>query len=199
VVTSTVSGEGKSTVAVNLALALGQLGTVLLIDADLRRAALAKLFGLDSKTRGLTDLVAGTAKVTECIRTMPGDIHVLCAGSTIPPDPLKILSSERFSTVLAKAAATYDTVLIDSAPVELVSDARVLATQASGVVYVIKADDTPHQAVRQGLSALSDSGTTLLGAVLNQINPKAVHRYGKYVYSRYGRYGHYSYGHNPQS
>ena len=105
------------------------------------------------------------------------------------------------STVLAKAAATYDAVVMDSAPVELVSDARVLATQASGVVYVIKADDTPHQAVRQGLSALSDSGTTLLGAVLNQLNPEAVHRYGKYKYgySRYGRYGHYSYGHTPQA
>jgi succinoglycan biosynthesis transport protein ExoP len=201
VVTSTVSGEGKSTVAVNLALALGQLGTVLLIDADMRRPALAKLLGQDSKMPGLTELVAGTARVTECIRTIAGDIHVLCAGSTIPPDPLKILSSERFSTMITAAAATYDTVLIDSAPVELVSDARVLATQASGVVYVIKADDTPHQAVRQGLSTLNESGTTLLGAVLNQVNPEAAHSYGKYKYgySRYGRYGHYSYGHNPQS
>jgi len=132
---------------------------------------------------------------------VPGGIHVLCAGSIIPPDPLKILSSERFSTVITEAAATYNTVLIDSAPVELVSDARVLATQASGVVYVIKADDTPHQAVLQGLSTLKERGTTLLGAVLNQINPVAVHRYGKYKYgySRYGRYGHYSYGHDPQA
>jgi capsular exopolysaccharide synthesis family protein len=201
VVTSTMSGEGKSTVALNLALALGQLGNVLLIDADLRRPSLAKLFGQDNKTAGLTDLVAGTAKVSDCIRAVPGGIHVLFAGSTVPPDPPKILSSERFSTVLQNAATTYDSVVIDSAPVELVSDARILATKTSGVVYVIKADHTPHQAVRQGLSALSDTGTPLLGVVLNQIDPKRAQAYGnyKYGYSRYGRYGPYSYGQDPKS
>jgi capsular exopolysaccharide synthesis family protein len=201
VVTSTMSGEGKSTISVNLALALGQLGTVLLIGADLRRPTLARLFGLDSKKPGVTDLVAGTAKVTECIHEVPGGIHVLFAGSTIPQDPLKVLSSERFSTVLAKAAETYDTVVIDAAPVELVSDARVLATKSNGVIYVVKADSTPHQAVRQGLSALSDTGAPLLGAVLNQVNPDHAHTYGKYKYgySRYGNYNTYSYGHGPES
>ena len=117
------------------------------------------------------------------------------------PDPLKILSSERFSTMLAKAETSYDTVVIDSAPTELVSDARVLATKASGVVYVIKAGETAHQAARQGLCTLNDSGAAFLGAVLNQVNPREVHAYGKYKYgySRYGRYGTYSYGHDPES
>ncbi|MGB5715843.1 MAG: polysaccharide biosynthesis tyrosine autokinase [Gammaproteobacteria bacterium] len=201
VVTSTVNREGKSTVAYNLALALGQLGKVLLIDADLRNPSLANLYGLDSETPGLTDLVAGTVTLAECIRKIPEDIHVLFAGSTVPPDPLKILSSERFSKLLQEAAATYDTVVIDSAPVELVSDARVLATRATGVVYVVKADETAHQVVRHGLSALIDTGTTLLGVVLNQINPDQAHAYGKfkYGYSRYGNYSHNSYGHAPRS
>ena len=162
VVTSTVAGEGKSTVALNLAQALAQLGKVLLIDADLRRPSLAKQLGVESKTPGLTDLVAGTAAMNECLHLMPGGIRVLFAGSTVPPDPIKILSSERFSEVLEKAAASFDTVVIDSAPVELVSDARLLATRATGVVYVIKADATPHQAVHHGLRALIDTGTTLL-------------------------------------
>jgi len=201
VVTSTMSGEGKSTVAVNLALALGQLGKVLLIDADMRRPSLAKQFGRDSRAPGLTDLVAGTANVTEYIHKVPGDIHVLFAGSTVSPDPPKILSSERFAKLLARAADSFDTVVIDSAPVELVSDARILASRASGIIYVIKADATPHQAVRQGLSVLSDSGTALLGAVLNQITPREAHSYGKYKYgySRYGSYSPYSYGHDPKS
>ncbi len=201
VVTSTVNGEGKSTVAFNLALALGQLGKVLLIDADLRNSALATLFGLDPRTPGLTDLVSGAATVEECVHKNPEDVDVLFAGSTVPPDPLKILSSERFSKLLEKAAADYDTVVIDSAPVQLVSDARVLATRATGVIYVAKADATAHQVVRYGLDALIDTGTPLLGIVLNQINPDTAHAYGKYRYgySRYGGYGHYSYGHDPGS
>jgi Mrp family chromosome partitioning ATPase len=91
--------------------------------------------------------------------------------------------------------------VIDAAPVELVSDARVLATKSNGVIYVVKADSTPHQAVRQGLNALSDTGAPLLGAVLNQVNPEVAHSYGKYKYgySRYSHYGPYSYGSNPQA
>jgi succinoglycan biosynthesis transport protein ExoP len=200
-ITSSVNGEGKSTVALNLALALGQLGKVLLIDADMRNSGLATLFGLDSRTPGLTDLVAGTFEVEECIRKIPEDIHVLCAGSMVPPDPLKILSSVRFSKLLEEAEAIYDTVVIDSAPVELVSDARVLATKATGIVYVVKAGETAHQVVRHGLDALIDTGTPLLGVVLNQINPNKAHAYSKhrYGFSRYGSYSNYSYGHDPRS
>ena len=201
VVTSSVSGEGKSTVALNLALAMGQLGKVLLIDADLHSPMLARFLGVDPMAPGLTDLVAGTATMAECFRNIPGDIDVLFAGSTLPPDPPKILTSEQFSKLLEEAQASYDTVIMDSAPLELVSDARLLATRATGVVYVVKADATPQQAVRNGLNALIDTGTPLLGVVLNQINPDNVHAYSKhkYGYSRFGSYSEYSYGHGPKS
>ena len=81
--------------------------------------------------------------------------------------------------------------VVDSAPVELVSDARMLATKATGVLYVIRADDTSYQAVRRGLSNLAETGAPLLGAVLNQIDPKAAKSYGYYKYGSggYGRYG----------
>lgn len=194
VVTSTTLREGKTTVALNLALALGQLRNVLLIDADLRRPALAKLWGLEQAEAGLAELIAGTAKVSECVHRVTGDIHVLPAGKALPQDPLKILSSERFAEVLKKTAQAYDTVVVDSAPVELVSDAKVLAAQASGVLYVIKADDTPYQAVCQGLRNLGQAGAPLLGTVLNRLDPKEATGYARYGrYSRYYAYGRYGY------
>ena len=129
---------------------------------------------MDSKTAGLTDLVAGTAKVSDCIRAVPGGIHVLFAGSTVPPDPAQDPVLGAVLEDAGKGVPPPTTrVVIDSAPVELVSDARILATKATGVVYVIKADDTSHQAVRQGLGALSETGAPLLGVVSEPDRSKA--------------------------
>jgi capsular exopolysaccharide synthesis family protein len=195
VVTSTMSGEGKSTVAMNLALSMGQLGNVLLVDADMRRPTLAKRFGMDSRVLGLADFISGTAKVAETIQRIPGDIHLLPAGSNLPPDPQKILSSDRFHLVLQKMGELYDTVIIDSAPIEMVSDAQLLAKLATGLVYVVKSDDTPRQAVRQGINTISHVKAPILGIVLNQIDPKKVGSYGKYKYGyyRYSNYSNYGY------
>lgn len=193
VITSTVSSEGKSTTAINLAYSMSDLGNVLLIDADLRRPAVARKTGLDSNSKGLTDLVAGTAKVSECIHKVPGGIHVMPAGSSLPPDPIPLLSSERFSELLRKISTAYDTVIVDSAPVELVSDTRVLATHSTGVIYIVKADETPVQAVKQGLNSLKQSESHVIGIVLNQIDPSKAESYGKYKYG-YNRYAHYGYG-----
>ncbi len=194
-VTSTVSGEGKSTVALNLALSLAQLGNVLLIEADLRRPTLAGRCGLDPESLGLADLATGSARVIECIKRVSGDIHLLPAGSTLPMDPLKILCSKWFDHALQKMSEVYDTILIDSAPINLVSDAKLLSPKAAGIIYVVKADDTPHQAVRQGLNALDQTGAPILGVVLNQINTKILQYYGKakYGYDRYSQYTNYGY------
>ena len=90
----------------------------------------------------------------------------------------------------------YDTIIIDSAPINLVSDAKLLSPKATGVIYVIKADNTPHQAVRQGLNALNQTGgSPVLGVVLNQVNTKILQYYSKakYGYSPYRQDTKYGY------
>lgn len=193
VVTSTIPGEGKTTVSMNLALALGQLEKVLLIDADMRRASIAQQLGFAKDTPGLSNLVAGTAKASECIHPVEGtSVHVLPAG-IIPPNPLELLSSHRFSELLDKLSEAYDRIVIDTAPTQAVSDALVLSTQASAVVYVVKADSTPYPLAQTGVKRLRQVNAPLVGAVLNQVDIRKAGRYGKYGRYGYDRYYHYDY------
>lgn len=192
-ITSTVPGEGKSTLAASLAFALGQLERVLLIDADLRRATLGERFGLGKDSPGLSELVAGTAPLADCIhRDEAAGIDLLPAG-TIPPNPLELLSSHRLATLLGELTARYDRVIIDSAPAQAVSDALVLSQQSDAVIYVVKADATPLPVVEIAIKRLRQVNAPLLGVVLNQFDNARSARYGHYQYGRYRRYS-YAYG-----
>lgn len=187
VVTSSVPGEGKSTVAASLAMSLAQMETVLLIDADLRRPSIGTMFELDGKESGLSALVAGTEEGSDCIhRTEIENLHVLPAG-IVPPNPLELLASKRFADLLEKLASVYDRIVIDSAPTHAVSDAMVLSRHASAVLYVVKADDTTYHVAQTGIRKLRQVDAPLLGVVLNQIDLKKASRY-------YGKYGYYGYG-----
>jgi succinoglycan biosynthesis transport protein ExoP len=187
-VTSSVPGEGKSTVAINLALAHAQTKRVLLIDADMRRPSIAKVLGLDNTHPGLSMLVLGMVKLENCVYKIEGTtLEVLTAGS-IPPNPLELLISEKFRELLAKLGETYDTIIIDSPPVQLVSDAVILASMATGVVFVLKADATPFQLARRAIRALQRGGASIFGIVLNQADFKNEGYYGNY-----GKYNYHSY------
>jgi capsular exopolysaccharide synthesis family protein len=168
-VTSSIPGEGKSTVAANMAFALSKLQKVLLIEADLRRPALAERLGMNPRQPGLADLVADRALVSECLHR-DGNIDVIAAG-TSPHDPQAILTSTRFAELLAQWAVRYDRVIIDSPSTLSVSDSALLAHQADGVIYVIKADSTAVSLVRKGIAHLQRSGATFFGIVLNQADP----------------------------
>jgi polysaccharide biosynthesis transport protein len=196
VVTSSVPEEGKTTLSFNLAGALGQVKKVLLIDADLRRPKIGKLVGRDSNAPGLADLVAGQSQLSDCIffHAQAG-IHVMSAG-TVPPNPLELLSARRFEEVLEKLKTTFDVVLIDSAPLQLVSDALVLSQHASAVVYVVRADATPYPVAQNGLRRLRRVGANVIGVVLNQLDlDKAEKYYGEYSgYYSYKGYKKHGYG-----
>lgn len=198
VVTSSMAGEGKTTFAINQAFALGQIEKTLLIDADMRRPSIGNAFGLIAKAPGLSELVAGTRALHECIHPLEKETGVdFIPSGVIPPNPLELLASKRFKEILNQLEEQehYGHIIIDSAPTLLVSDALILAKQASGVIYVVKADTTPYQIVLKNLNRLRQLDTKILGVVLNQVDIKKLsEHYG----NQYGYYGHqysdYSHG-----
>ncbi len=192
-VTSSIPGEGKSTVAANLAYALGQMERVLLIGADMRRPTLAKNFDFPVGTPGLANLIAGTAKLEECVKHIDG-IDMLGAGA-VPPNPLELLSSPRFNKVIEFLRSKYDRIVIDSPPTQAVSDALVLATHANALLYVVKSEATPIPLVQKGVGQLLQSNAPVSGIVLNQVDIKKAQKHG---YSYGGYYDYYGYSNEAQ-
>lgn len=189
VVTSSIPGEGKSSVSANLAFALAQMGDkVLLIDADMRRPTMAKSFELPVGTPGLANLIAGTAKLEECIKHIDG-IDVISAG-TVPPNPLELLSSPRFEKLMEVLSGHYKRIIIDSPPTQAVSDAIVLGTMADALIYVVKSESTATPLVVKGVGQLLQNNAPVTGVVLNQVDIKKAQKYG---YSYGGYYDYYGY------
>ncbi|OIQ89961.1 tyrosine-protein kinase YwqD [mine drainage metagenome] len=188
VVTSSLPGEGKTTFAANLALAHAQTKRVLLIDADMRKPRLGRELGLDDDLVGLSSLASGEREAKDCMRSVPeSTLQVITAGA-VPPNPLELLLSQRFQETIAALSREFDLVILDSPPVHLVSDAIILSTLATGVVFVMKANSTPYQVAQRCLRALQGAKATLFGVVLNQLDfKKAESHYGDY--SGYGSYG----------
>ena len=189
VVTSSIPGEGKTTFAMNLAFAHAQTKKVLLIDADLRRPSIGKTLGLDKNTAGLSEYIAGSTPASQVILSVEGtDAKLLPSGRT-PPNPLELLHSEKFAQAVQRLKELFDIIIIDSPPVQLVSDSLIIAQHATGVIYVVKADDTPYQLARQGIKKLRRSEAPILGVVLNHLDFKRADRY----YGEYSGYSNYGY------
>lgn len=193
-VTSSIPGEGKTSVATNIALALGQVRKVCLIDADMRRPTVAKVLGVNSNSKGLANLVSGSDPTSECMHfNKELGIHIIPSG-VVPPNPLELLSSIRFAEAMKWLEENFDVVIIDSPPLQLVSDPLILAQYAHSVIYVVKADSTPYQVALGGLDRLREAKAHILGVVINQIDREKADRY--YGYGKYSAYGYgkkYSY------
>lgn len=188
VVTSTVPGEGKSSLSINLATALGQLERVLVIDADLRRSTLTATLGLPPDTLGLTDLVKGSTTLEQCVQRIKG-VDVLCTGRA-SGRPLEVLSSARMRETMQMLRGRYDRIIVDSPPLHAVSDTQVLANLADSVLFVIQSHATPHSRVEKALARLSQGNATVRGVVLNRVDIKRASRSG-YRYD--GLYDYYQY------
>ena len=186
VVTSGNPGEGKSTVCVSLAVALAQTGkTVLIVDSDLRRPRLHRVFGR-ALGEGVTSILVGEKTLADVvIQTEVPNLFVLPCGP-IPPNPAELLHSVHFSEMLRDMLSKYDRVLFDSPPLGAVIDAAVLGPQLDGVVVVIKAESTTRDSLTSTLRQLKDVSAVVRGVVVNDVDVSQK-EYG------YGRSGYYTY------
>jgi capsular exopolysaccharide synthesis family protein len=181
VITSSVPAEGKSTTAANLAMAMALDGKrVIIVDADLRRPSLHKLFRLESSP-GLTDVLVGTHEVEEVIKSSGVDnVSVISAGSP-PPNPAELLGSSKMTDLIEKLKSLADIVLFDSPPALAVADSIVLAGRTDGVLLVIGYGETKKANSRKAVELLSRANARVLGTVLNRIEgPSSGYYYGKY-------------------
>ena len=185
VVTSSIPGEGKTTFSSNLAMAHALTKKTLLVDADMRRPSVAKCFSLDPNAAGLSDLVAGNAKLSDCLQQIEGTTLAVMTSGSIPPNPLELLHSDRFTQTLQALSKHFEIIILDSPPVELVSDASVIAARASGVIFVTKAQSTPYPVAKKSLQRLRRSGGHIIGVVLNALDFNKAEKY----YGEYSGYG----------
>jgi capsular exopolysaccharide synthesis family protein len=200
-ITSAGPAEGKTTVACCVAIAMAQAGQrVLLIDCDLRRPRIHRVFGKQSDT-GVTTLLVGDGELCEDeLKTDIPNLSVLSAGP-IPPTPSELFLSNRFKALLESATEKYDRVIIDSPPVAVVTDAAILSTLVDGTVMVVRAFATTKDVARHGARALADVGGNTVGVVLNAVDvSRQGYQYYHYVYYAYDRRGYYEgYGEPPNS
>ena len=166
-VLSAESGEGRSFVAANLAVAFSQMGErTLLVDADLRKPSQHLLFNVSSNM-GLSNMLLGRAG-PECIAKVPHffDLSVLTAGST-PPNPQELLTRARLSSFLSEASAAFDIVIVDTPPVSRYADAQIVASRVGFGVLVTRSNRTNAKLLNQTRVSLRDCGANLVGTVLN--------------------------------
>ncbi len=178
-VTSPQPGDGKTTLASNLAIAMAQAGNrVLLLDADFRKPAQHRNFGIEQKL-GLSNVLAGQATLGEaiCKTKVPG-LDLLPCGP-IPANPSEILNSQMFADLLARLAKAYDHVVLDSPPVVPVTDARVLAASCDGTLLALRAERSTRRGAVYARDMLQSVGANLLGVVVNDV-PRRRGMYGDY-------------------
>ena len=191
VITSPGPEEGKSTTAANLAIAFAQQGhRVLLIDCDLRRARIHKIFE-DTNIPGLTSILVGGESIATGIRQtrVPG-LNILPSGP-LPPNPAELLGSQQMSKLMDTLSGTYDLLILDTPPLLAASDAAIISRIADGALVVVRAGRTEKSALQTAVQQLTTVGARVLGTVLNDPDAE-VPKYARYYGYYYNNYYDYS-------
>jgi polysaccharide biosynthesis transport protein len=170
VVTSAVAAEGKTVGSLNLATALAEAGSrVLLLEADLRHPRCHRTLGVDA-ARGLASVLAGQEELESVIHSLEAPRLSFIPAGTVPPNPAELVSSARLREIVASLRSRYDFVIVDTPPVLPVTDAVVLAREADAVVLVVRGHGTPSGLVREARDRLLMTGAPLLGVVVNDVD-----------------------------
>ncbi|WP_065962751.1 polysaccharide biosynthesis tyrosine autokinase [Curtobacterium sp. UCD-KPL2560] len=185
-VTSSVKGEGKSTTAANLAIALAQNGArVALVDADLRRPRIAHLMGIEGAA-GLTDVLIGRMELSDALQPWGRDELVVLPSGQIPPNPAELLGTEAMRRVLAELESDFDVVIVDAPPLLPVTDAAILARLVGGTLLIASMSKTSRKQLAGAVATLRDTGTAPVGAVMTMVRGERGNRYD-YTYRQDAR------------
>lgn len=198
--TSTTSGEGKTFVASNLAMSFALLGKkVILLGLDIRKPRLAEMFGINNRSKGITSFLIGDKEDKQLLydqifnSKQNENLDILPAG-IIPPNPAELLSKENLDVAIEYLKERYDVIILDTAPLGLVTDTLIIARVADACIYVTRADYTTKNDIRF-LNEIYEKGKLKnMAVVLNGVDMKK-RKYGYYYgYGKYGKYGRYGYG-----
>lgn len=178
-VTSSFPSEGKTTTSSNLALSLAEAGKhTLIVDCDLRKPKLGRLFNVKSDV-GLTSALMDQDKIMSSIFQMQGSTLYIMPAGHIPPNPSELLSSKNMKNVVETLRNTFDYVILDTPPVNVVTDAIALSPYTDGTLFVVRSGRSERNAVQRALDQLSISNTKILGVVMTDVAESAA-GYGAY-------------------
>ena len=179
VVTSSLIGEGKSTVVGNLAYSLNQDGSrVLVIDCDLRKPSIHENFLL-SNEKGLTDILVGKSDLKSVTKKIEDSLFLITAGS-IPPNPAEILGSKEMEDLIKELSINFDYIILDTPPILPVSDTLLLASKADATLIVVKARKTKEKIVKESYSKLVEARANVIGTILNESDKSLDNKYCGY-------------------
>jgi succinoglycan biosynthesis transport protein ExoP len=185
VITSPTPGEGKSTIAVNLAASMAQIGQeVILVDADLRRPSLHRVFSM-AMSPGLSNYLVGKTDVSAILQETKVPHLRLIASGPLPPLPAELLSSPRMKTLLEDLLTQADTVIVDTPPAVALTDATLLSSLVNGTLMVITCGRTTREQAKAALQVLENAGIRPLGVIMNQVDRRKGYGYYYFYYRRY--------------